>query len=699
MVIVSPPRPSVGSDVERLDARVKVSGEALYAAEYRLEGMLYAHAVGSTVARGRVVSLDVAATLAMPEVVGVLHHGNAPTLNDIGEGEMFVMQSDRVSYRGQIVAAVVARTAEAAREAAERMAIEYEEHEHDVVLVADHPRRFTPEHVAHRIPEVRRGNPEEAVARAPVVLDQVYRTSAAHILPLEPHATLASWEHGRLTVYESTQFPHGERESLAKLFGIESDAVRVISRYVGGGFGSKGSLKPQAVTAAMAAQLTGRPVRLALSRRQMFALTGYRGPTIQHVRLGAERDGRLISFEHRALAQTSTVHDFVEPCTTGTRIMYAAPDRFDTHEVARLDVPTPNFCRGPGEAPGFFALESALDELAHALGMDPVQLRLRNETLTDPSTGQPFSTRGLAECLTEGARRFGWRQLPVRRDGPWRLGQGMTSSMYPTYQVQSSARARAYPDGTYLVEIGAADVGTGSATVLSQVAADALEVELERVTVAIGDTALPWAVGAFASLGTASWSHAVHLSCRRLLEALEEHDGPLPSGGLVVEASSADELAQQRDFSRAAFGAQFAQVRVNTDTGEIRVDRLYGLFAGGQIINMRTARSQLVGGMTWGVSMALHEETVLDPNLGEYVNNDLAGYHVAAMADIREIEAEWLPEHDEEINPVGAKGIGEIGIVGTAAAIANAVFDATGIRIRELPIRLDRVLEGLAARA
>jgi len=510
-------------------------------------------------------------------------------------------------------------------------------------------------------------------------------------MPMEPHATLAMWDGDGLTVYESTQNAQGTRDAIAKLFGVDRQRVRIINRYVGGGFGSKGSPRAQLVIAAMAARVVGRPVKMALTRQQMFPVSGYRSPTIQRVRLGASRDGRLVAFEHRAAAQTSRLHDFAEPCTTGTRTMYAAADRFDTHRLTRLDVPTPCFCRAPGEAPGFFAVESALDELAVALQIDPVELRITNDTATDPSTGREYSSRNLVACLREGGRLYGWAQRQNDEHDGWRTGHGVASSMYPTHQLPSRAAVTADPGGTFAVEIGAVDIGTGSATALLQIAAEQLQVPISQVTIDIGDTTLPHAVGAFASLGTASWGHAVHLAGRQMRQTLDEL-GEVPVGGLRVEVDTAEEMKRQPPRVSAAFGAQFASVRVNQFTGEIRVDRLLGVFAAGRIVNPRMARSQLIGGMTWGISMALHEETALDPNLGEYVTSDLASFHFAACADVPRIEASWIEEEDADINPVGAKGIGEIGIVGTAAAIANAVYDATGVRVRRLPVRLDHVL-------
>jgi xanthine dehydrogenase YagR molybdenum-binding subunit len=475
---------------------------------------------------------------------------------------------------------------------------------------------------------------------------------------------------------------------VAKVFGLEPEDVRVICPHVGGGFGSKGMPHSHVVVAALAARAVERPVKLAVTRQQMFALTGYRTPTIQRVRLGAEADGTLTAIVHDAFEQTSTLKEFAEQTTVVTRMMYAAPNRRTTHRLVRLDVPSPSWMRAPGECPGMFALESAMDELAVALGLDPIELRVRNEAEIDPEKGVPFSSRNLVACLREGAQRFGWAERDphpgTRRDGEWLSGTGVAASTYPAYRSPAGASVRATGDGSYEVRISASDLGTGARTVLTQIAADALGVGPESVRVEIGDSSLPRAGTAGGSMGTASYGSAVHKACRALRD----------SGDDEATASTADDIKALANLSRHAFGAQFADVRVNTVTGEVRVPRLLGVFAAGRIINAKTARSQLIGGMTMGLGMALHEESVMDAQFGDYVNHDFAQYHVPACADVLDVDAVWVEEEDTQLNPMGSKGIGEIGIVGTAAAIANAVHHATGRRFRELPIRLDRVLGG-----
>ena len=677
---------AIGASPARIEARAKVTGEARYAYEYEADGLAYCIPVQSTIARGEVREVH-----EVPGMLAVLWVGNAPDLASKDDGELAIFQSRGVAYRGQMVAAVVAETLEGAREAAGLVRVDYDERPHDVLLAPEHPKLYTPEVVNPSYPAVTEaGDFQDGFASAPVKHDGTYTTPAFHNNPMEPHATLALWEDdGGLVLYDSNQGASAVQNTLAKVFGLEPAQVRVISPHVGGGFGSKGSPRPTCVLAAMAAKVVGRPVKVAATRQQMFALVGYRTPTIQRVRLGAEADGTLVAISHEAAEQTSTLKEFAEQTAVCSRWMYAAPHRRTSHQVAALDVPTPAWMRAPGECPGMYALESAMDELAYALGVDPIELRIRNDPPLAPETGQRFSSRNLVACLREGASRFGWESRDpapgARRQGRWLMGSGVAASTYPAFMSPSRARVAREGDG-FVVRIAAADIGTGARTVLTQIASDALQAPFERVRVEVGDSSYPRAGVAGGSSGTASWGTAVTLACERLREdeSLRE-----------ASADSADYVSGREDFARYAFGAQFADVRVDADSGEVRVSRMLGVFAAGRIINPRTARSQFLGAMTMGVSMALHEEGVMDREFGDYLNHDLAQYHVASCADIESIEAHWIDEHDEHLNPMGSKGIGEIGIVGTAAAVANAVHHATGVRVRDLPIRLDRVLEGL----
>jgi xanthine dehydrogenase YagR molybdenum-binding subunit len=683
-------RGAVGRVLARVEGPEKLTGEARYAFEHQPEGALYASIVGATVARGEVRALHAGEALAHPGVVGLLSHQNAPRLVQ-ASGELCVLQSPRVAYRGQIVAAVLGESPEAAREGARLLRVEYASEDHDVALRAGHPGLYRPEQVNPAFPsDTRTGDFDGEFARSQVQVDVTLQTPWLHNAPMEPHATVARWGAGaELTLWDSTQGASSVARAVAEAFGLEPGRVRVISPHVGGGFGSKGTPRPHVILAALAARACGRPVKLAVTRQEMFQLTGYRTPTIQRLRLGSDREGRLRAIGHDALEQTSTVDEFAEQTAVVSRMMYAALARRTTHRLVALDVPTPSWMRAPGECPGTFGLEAALDELAYACDIDPVELRLRNVPAVEPESGRPFSSHGLADCLREGARRFGWQPRDpkpgIRRDGEWLVGTGVASSVYPVYRQPSVARARR-EDGRFVVQIAAADIGQGARTILTQLAADALETEVENVQIEIGDSALPPASVAGGSSGSASWGTAVVRACEQLRR----------SGADDVTVDTAQELEQlERRFAQYAFGAQFVEARVSTVTGEVRIPRALGIFAAGRILNPATARSQLLGGMTMGLGMALLEEGVLDCRYGDVLNHDLAQYHVASYADFPGLEVDWVQESDEHLGPTHGKGIGEIGIVGTAAAVAAAVFHATGRRFRRLPIGVADVLAAL----
>ncbi len=688
---------AVGQPLDRIDGPLKVTGAAPYAYEFPAENVGYVAVVQSTIAKGRIVSIDTSRAAALPGVIVVLTHENAVRIASPDDEALRVLQTDAVAYHGQIVAAVVAQTSEVARHATGLIRVTYEERPHDVVLRADHPGLYAPEKVnAGFATDTEEGDVEGALASAPISIDRTYTTPHYHNNPLEMHATLAAWSDDGVTLHDSNQGPHGIRDDVAKAFGLQPERVRVISPYVGGGFGSKAFTHPHVILTVMAAKLAGRPVKYMLTRQQMFSLVGYRTPTIQRVRLAADRDGRLTAIAHDVVEQTSTIEEFAEQTAVATRMMYAAPNRRTTHRLARVDLPTPSIFRAPGETPGMYALESAMDEMAIACGLDPVEFRIRNEPAIDPDTKHPFSSRNLVACLREGARRFGWDGRDpaprARRDGRWLVGSGVAASTYPTRRRPSQALIRVDRAGTYTVLIDASDIGTGTWTALTQIAADWLGVPLERVKLEIGDSALPRAPGAGGSMGLVSWGSAVVDAARKLRARLrDDYGGGVPADGLEAHGET-DSNPEAEHLSMHAYGAQFAEVRVDVDTGEVRVPRLVGVFAVGNVVNAKTGRSQLLGGMTMGLSMALHEETVLDPHFGHYPNHDLAEYHIAVNADVGAIDVHWIDEHDPHVNPLGAKGIGEIGMTGTAAAIANAVYHATGVRVRDLPVRLDKLL-------
>lgn len=701
---------AIGAALTRVDGPEKVRGSAPYAYEQPPAGHpygdpAYVHPLQSGIARGRVVAVDTARATDVDGVLAVLTHENAARLADTSDRELAVLQSGEVAFRGQFIGAVVAATPEAARHAASLVTVDYAAEPHDTELRADHPGLYTPDQVNPAFAsDTDEGDVDGALATAAVTVDRTYTTPMEHNNPMEPHTTVAVWHPEgagstdgaaavRLTLYASTQAAHSVRRMLAPMFGLEPAQLRVVSPHVGGGFGSKGMPHAHDVLAGLCARaVPGRPVKLALTRQQMFSLAGHRTPTIQRLRLGADAGGRLTAISHEAVEHTSTIKEFAEQTACATRMMYAAPNRRTSHLLAALDVPVPSWMRAPGEAPGVFALEVAMDELAEAAGLDPIELRVRNDPPADPESGKPWSGRHLVRCLAEGARRFGWRERGpapgARREGDELVGLGVAASTYPYYAMPGSrARVRYDGDGRWTVGIGAADLGTGARTVLAQIAADALDCEVASVTVRLGDTDLPMATVAGGSAGTASWGATVVGAA----DAFRAAHGRDPRPGAEAEGEAADNPDAQR-FSAHSFGAQFAEVRVDADTGEIRVPRLLGVFSVGRVVNPVMARSQFIGGMTMGLSMALHEHSVLDHRTGQVVNHDFAGYHIASHADVLGIEALWLDEDDPHTNPMGARGIGEIGIVGTAAAIVNAVHNATGLRVRDLPVTPDKLL-------
>ncbi|MFF9322926.1 xanthine dehydrogenase family protein molybdopterin-binding subunit [Streptomyces sp. NPDC014735] len=694
------PTGAVGSAHARVEGRAKVTGAARYAGEISFADLAHGWLVLSSVARGRVRRVEDAPVLEMPGVLAVLHHGNAPRVDTDYVGMLGrpnpvlgLFQHDRVPFAGWPVALVVAETSEQAREAAEALVVRYDEEPHDVAFDAGRADAYTPRNNPMMPAETEKGDVEALLGDSAVVVDEEYTTPEEHHHPMEPHAATAHWDGGRLDVVDSNQGSTWVAGELAKLFSLDPARVRVRSEHVGGAFGSKG-VGPHQVAAVMATTMLNRPVRVVLTRRQMFSLVGYRSPTAQRVRLGADADGRLRAFDHQALNLSSTVHEFIESSAVLGRVMYDADAHHTLHRLVRLDVPTPSWMRAPGEAPGSFALESALDELAEKCGIDPIALRVRNEPVTGPVSGLPFSSRNLLACFEEGARRFGWADRDprpgVRREGRWRLGTGTAAATYPSGVGPSTAAVTAETDGTFTVRINAADIGTGARTAMVLVAAEVLKAAPDRIRVRIGDSDLGPAMIAGGSMGTRSWAWAVTLAAEELVKRLALGGG-IPPEGITTRSDTAEAVGSLTKKERHSFGAQFAEVAVDVTTGEVRVRRLLGIFAAGTIVNPLTARSQFIGGMTWGLSMALHEEAVRDRASGVHVGADLAGYHFATHADVPLIEADWVDDPVPD-DPVGMKGIGEIGVVGVAAAIANAVWHATGVRHRHLPIRPDRIL-------
>lgn len=722
----------VGAPVDRVDGRAKVTGTAKYSAEYPLPNMLYGYMVLSTIANGRIANIDTRAALAHAGVVMVMTPQNALRLN-LGTGateiKMMLLQNNDVKYDRQPVAVVFADTFERAKYAASLVDVKYDV-SHAVITSKE---TYSPPSGGRKL-DATRGDAAAAFAASPVRVNNTYTTPQEHHNPMEPHATTAVWLGNSLTVYESSQGIFGARRRFAGAFGVPQTDVHVITKFVGGGFGTKGQTWPHAYLAVMGAKLTGRPVKIALWRPQMWGSTGYRSPTSQRVALGASADGKLTSTIHETTSQTSMIDTFVESSGAMSMMLYATPTLTVTQKLVKLNVGTPTSMRAPGESSGSFALESAMDELAYAAGLDPVELRLRNHAETDPGTKMPFSSKSLRECYRAGAEAIGWNRRAAKpgmtRDGRWLVGLGMASATYPAHRSASAAIARVQSDGSALVQSGGVDIGTGGYTAFAQVAADALGIPVAKVRFDLGDSNFPNAAQAGGSQQTASVGSAVKiaaLNARNKVAALAIADAKSPLHGVspdaidakdgrifvkdqpakgetyvdiltrakidIIEASGdAKPGDETKQYSMHAFGAQFAEVRVDPDLGQVRVSRMISAFAAGHILNSKLARSQYLGGMQFGIGMALMEQTRMDDRTGRVMSATLAEYLLPVHADVPAIDAIIVPEDDVHVNEIGAKGIGEIGIVGAAAAIANAVYHATGKRVRDLPITPEKLL-------
>nr|WP_314626426.1 xanthine dehydrogenase family protein molybdopterin-binding subunit [uncultured Noviherbaspirillum sp.] len=731
----------IGQPLSRVDGIRKVTGSATFSAEHKIPRLAHAVLVMSTVASGRIARVDSKEAEKMRGVIAVITHLNAPRLPAGGKASqppagrvLNLLQDDRVHYQNQPVGLVVADTLEHALDAARHVRLTYQADQASTDFEKAKLQPVDPKKAKSSPADTDRGKLDDGIAAGAAQIDAAYRTPVEHHNPMEPHATIAVWAGDQLTLYDSTQNVSGERSTVARTLGISPDKVRVVCPYVGGGFGCKGSTWSHVVLAAMAARRAGRPVKLVLERPQMFGPVGHRPHTEQRMLLAAGKDGALTAVRHNVIASTSFQEDWLESSALVTRMMYASPNQQTTHRLARLNTGTPTYTRAPGEASGSFALECAMDELAYELKVDPVDLRLRNYAARDPEKDKPWSSNALRECYRVGAERFGWAKRDPRpmsmRNGTTLIGMGMAAATYPANRSAASASARLLSDGSAVVQSGTHDLGTGTYTVMTQVAAEALGLPPEKVRFELGDSSMPRAPVSGGSQSVASVAPAVQAAAaavRRKLVALAIADSRSPlsganvddvvsengwlmlrsavdrrepyaavlarNGGRALDASAESKPGSEREeYSMHAFGAVFAEVHVDAELGEIRVPRISGAYGVGQLLNEKTAHSQLMGGVVWGISMALMEATEYDLRTGRPVNANLAEYHVPVNADIGIIDIAVVPEQDTHINSLGTKGIGEIGITGVAAAIANAVYHATGKRVRDLPITLDKVL-------
>jgi xanthine dehydrogenase YagR molybdenum-binding subunit len=693
----------IGRPLDRVDGRLKVIGKATYAYEYAAQGAAaYGVIVPGAIGKGRVLGVDVRDAERAPGVLLVVTNDNVPSQTPWGPVDLPdrfaraepALNTDVVRYFGFPVAFVVADTFEQATAAAALVRVHYAPQPGDYDLRAAGPHAENPGRINGGDPaDSAVGDFASAFADAPVQVDAMYSTPYQNQAPMEPHATMAVWEGQMLTVHTSAQLTTSPQEGLARTFGIPQQNVRVITRYIGGGFGSKLPFYVDATLAAIGARMLHRPVKVAMTRPQLFHMTTHRTASEQRVRLGADRDGRLTAYGQDALVQCARFDIYTEPVCGAARMLYAAPNRLTRHRRAKLDLPRSDSMRAPGDAIGLIALECAMDELADALTLDPVELRLRNDTQTDPEQNRPFASRHLAEALREGAARFGWDKRVAKpasvRDGRWLVGLGVASAIRGDILKSASARARMESDGRLTVELAMTDIGTGTYTILTQIAAETMELPVDRVTVRLGDTRYPPTAGSGGSFGSATSGAAVLAACRKLRAGL-------PFGIQEAEGSVTPADLDEA-YAHAGFGAHFVEVGVDRDTGEVRVRRMLGVFAVGRILNAKTARSQMIGGMTWGIGSALIEENHVDARYGSFINQDLASYHVAVNADVGSLDVMFLDEADPHGSPLHSKGIGELGICGAGAAVINAIHNATGARIRDIPATPDKLLSALEA--
>jgi xanthine dehydrogenase YagR molybdenum-binding subunit len=718
----------VGKPLDRVDGRLKVTGGARYSYEV-MQGpaTTYGYVVQASIGKGRIKSIDTHAAEQAPGVLLVLTHRSAPAQGTGNHHEAHpVLTSPEVSYYGQPVAFVVAETFEQARAAAYLVRVSYDQSPGKYVLRDNLDRARAPRVDANAVqPDSAVGDFAGAFAAAPVQLDVTYTTPLQSHAMMEPHATLAMWDGDKLILHTANQMLSQGRDSVARTLKIPTDNVRLVSHYIGGGFGGKLWVNADAILAAIAARQLKRPVKTALARHQVFHVTTHRSDTIQRIRLGTDQNGRILAISHDVFSGNLPSEQAYEGAALQTRTLYAGANRETRHRLAPLDIPIASSMRAPGEAVGMLALECAMDELAEKLNLDPIELRVRNEPTEDPEKHIPYSSRTLIPCYQEGARRFGWGKRNPKpgqvRDGRWFVGMGMAAATRGNPLLLSKANVRLGPDGFATVRMAMTDIGTGTYTILTQIAAEMLGLPPNRIRMKLGDTSFPQAAGSGGSFGAASSGSALFDACNTLRAKLARIAGMDPetahfANGRIAAAGQSKSLidlvgtglaadgeivpgSTLKDFSQQSYGAHFAEVGVDVDTGEIRLRRMLGVFTAGRILNEKTARSQAIGGMIFGVGAALEEGMTLDPRFGYFVNRDLAEYLVPVHADVPDVDAIFLPELDNKSNPLKSKGVGELGICGAGASLANAIYNACGLRIRDYPITLDKLLSSLPMQA
>jgi xanthine dehydrogenase YagR molybdenum-binding subunit len=690
--------------LKRVDGRLKVTGSIRYSAEYPFPGLVYGAIVASTIAKGRITAIDSKAAEKAPGVLKILSHLNVPDVpaykdSKAPPGSPFM--DNRILYNGQPIALVIANTFERAKYAASLVRITYQKEPHETSLeenlknsedVGDNYMRSTP----------------DAYQSAPVKIEAEYRTPIHVHNAMEPFAVTSVWDGDKVTLYTKSQHIKAMQQDVMELFNLPEQNVQVYSKVIGGAFGSGSPLWPYAKAGLIGAKMIGKPLKTVIDREQMFTMVGYRSPTVQKLGLGASADGTLIGMTHQAIAETATYQQFTEGITALTCFLYNSPNVNTSYKLAKLDLSVPTYTRGPGETVGSYALESAMDELAFALNMDPMEFRLKNYSETDPERNLPYSSKYLRECFELGAAQFGWskrnlKPRSVEKDG-WLIGYGLATGAYWAGRAPSTAKARLSADGVLLIQTATSDMGPGTATMMTMIAAEVIDIPVENIKVELGSSALPYASGEYGSMTTSSVGSSVFDVCTDLksrfnelngnnsdnpdyIKILKDHQLPY----LEVTKQSHPEADSQK-YSSHAYNVNFVEAHVHKATGMVKIERVVSAVDGGKILNPITARSQIIGGVVWGIGMALTEEGVIDHRYGKYVNANLGDYHVATNADVPKIEVIFIDKKDPVTNPMGTKGIGEVGMVGVAAAVANAIFNATGIRVRDLPITPDKLI-------
>ncbi|UKT64682.1 xanthine dehydrogenase family protein molybdopterin-binding subunit [Pedobacter mucosus] len=702
---------SIGKGIDRIDGILKITGKATYATDYPANNMAYAVLFKSTIAAGRIKKIDSSEAESFPGVLKVITHENVPKLNVKGglRGGA-LLQGPEITFHGEHIGIVVAETFEQATAAAHLIKVAYNQQTEkiDFEKLAKTPEMPKGKELADLV----RGAGKSAMETAEVKVEETYETPIEHHHPMEPHATMAIWEGDKLTLYNGSQIINGAQTAAAATLNMKPEQVRIISPFIGGGFGSKGGQWANLVLAALAAKMVNRPVKLALTRQQMFNSVGLRQRNMQKLSIGATKDGKLIALAHEIISHTAVDNEFIEPCGDCTKIMYEVPNSLISYRVVPMNIILPTYTRGPGKSTGSFALESAMDELAYKLKMDPIELRIKNEPPKDPSNGKPWSSRTTVKCLQAGAKAFGWEKRKTEpgtnKIGNDLVGYGVACGTYPARQRDSSAIIKLNLKNKLVyatVEIAASDLGTGTNTILAQTAADGLGLPVNQVNIKLGDSDLPPAAGSVGSVGASSFANAVNDACIKITDELLTKSGKQffvrpTAAQLMISENVADfqtrsdskAPAEAEKYSSHSFNANFAEVRVNSITGMVKVTRFLAVTGAGKILNPKTARSQIIGGNVWGIGMALTEESVIDPRYGNFATRSFADYHVPTNLDIGSLDAMFINEEDLIPNKMGVKGIGEVGIVGVAAAVANAVFNATGKRVRSLPITPDKLL-------